>query len=150
MKSLIFASRRITRQSKWIERLGKTSGIGPGRSRQMSPGIQRKGSRWSSFRPIWSFALQEEALEMDIYKLKTELDNAQMAQTNLKETISAKENDLRLLQERILDVSWFALSETHGCVVHLSRRCLVWNEDGEYGKGILYIERKTSATNERA
>lgn len=62
---------------------------------------------------------------MDIYKLKTELDSAQMAQTNLRETISVKENDLRLLQERILDVSRFPLSEADRCLKHLSLRCLV-------------------------
>ena len=98
---------------------------------------------------LWSFDLQEEALEMDIYKLKTELDSAQMAQTNLRETISVKENDLRLLQERILDVSRFSLSEADGCLEHLPLRCLVWNEDGEYGKRILHIERKICTTNER-
>lgn len=62
---------------------------------------------------------------MDIYKLKTELDSAQMAQTNLRETISVKENDLRLLQERILDVSRFSLSEADRRLKHLSLRCLV-------------------------
>ena len=42
---------------------------------------------------------------MEIFKLKTELDTSQATNVSLKETISIKENDIRVLHERILDVS---------------------------------------------
>lgn len=41
---------------------------------------------------------------MEIFKLKTELDSSQVTNTTLKETITIKENDIRLLHERVLDV----------------------------------------------
>jgi len=41
---------------------------------------------------------------MEIFKLKTELDSSQLTNTSLKETITTKENDIRLLHERVLDV----------------------------------------------
>lgn len=41
---------------------------------------------------------------MEIYKLKTELDSLQMTNNSLKETISTKENDIKLFHERIVDV----------------------------------------------
>ncbi|CAF0731746.1 unnamed protein product [Adineta ricciae] len=49
------------------------------------------------------FKEKEEALEMEIFKLKTELDTSQATNVSLKETISIKENDIRVLHERILD-----------------------------------------------
>jgi hypothetical protein len=42
---------------------------------------------------------------MEIFKLKTESDSAQGTNTSLKELIIMKENDIRLLHERIIDVS---------------------------------------------
>ena len=41
---------------------------------------------------------------MEIFKLKTELDSSQVTNTTLKETITIKENDTRLLHARVLDV----------------------------------------------
>jgi hypothetical protein len=41
---------------------------------------------------------------MEIFKLKTELDSSQVTNTSLKETITFKENDIRLLHERIIEV----------------------------------------------
>ncbi|CAF0868758.1 unnamed protein product [Rotaria sordida] len=49
------------------------------------------------------FKEKEEVLEMEIFKLKTELDSLQVTNTSLKETITFKENDLRILHERIID-----------------------------------------------
>ena len=51
------------------------------------------------------FKEKEEALEMEIFKLKTELDTSQVSNISLKETITVKEDDIRLLHDRILDVS---------------------------------------------
>ena len=48
---------------------------------------------------------QEEALEMEIFKLKNEVDHSQLNNTSLKETITIKENDVRLLHDRLIDVS---------------------------------------------
>ena len=42
---------------------------------------------------------------MEIFKLKNELDNSQSTNTSLKETIALKENDLRSLHDRLIDVS---------------------------------------------
>ncbi|UJR26686.1 hypothetical protein I4U23_008002 [Adineta vaga] len=50
------------------------------------------------------FKEKEEALEMEIFKLKTELDTSQATNSSLKETIAMKENNIRILHERILDV----------------------------------------------
>lgn len=47
---------------------------------------------------------------MEIFKLKNELDNSQLTNTSLKETITLKENDLRSLHDRLIDVSPFQLS----------------------------------------
>jgi len=44
---------------------------------------------------------------MEIFKLKTELDSSQVTNSSLKETIIIKEHDIRLLHERIIDVSEF-------------------------------------------
>ncbi|CAF4039313.1 unnamed protein product [Rotaria magnacalcarata] len=49
------------------------------------------------------FKEKEEALEMEIYKLKTELDSSQVTNISLKETIALKENDIRLLHGRIVN-----------------------------------------------
>ena len=43
---------------------------------------------------------------MEIFKLKTELDSSHVTNTALKETIILKENDIRTLHERIIDVSY--------------------------------------------
>ena len=48
---------------------------------------------------------QEEALEMEIFKLKNEVDHSQLNNSSLKETITIKENDVRLLHDRLIDVS---------------------------------------------
>lgn len=48
--------------------------------------------------------LQEETFEMEIFKLKTELDSSQVTNTSLKDTITLKENDIQVLHERIIDV----------------------------------------------
>jgi hypothetical protein len=45
---------------------------------------------------------------MEIFKLKTELDSSQVTNTSLKETIIIKEEDIRLLHDRIIDVSVFS------------------------------------------
>lgn len=42
---------------------------------------------------------------MEIFRLKTELDSFQVTNTSLKETITIKEDDIRLLHDRIIDVS---------------------------------------------
>ncbi len=42
---------------------------------------------------------------MEIFKLKTELDSSQATNTSLKETIIIKENNIRILHERITDVN---------------------------------------------
>jgi len=42
---------------------------------------------------------------MEIFKLKTELDSSQATNTSLKETITIKENNIRILHERITDVN---------------------------------------------
>jgi hypothetical protein len=44
---------------------------------------------------------------MEIFRLKTELDSFQVTNTSLKETITIKEDDIRLLHDRIIDVSLF-------------------------------------------
>jgi hypothetical protein len=44
---------------------------------------------------------------MEIFKLKTELDSSQVTNTSLKETVTIKENDIRILHERIIDVRFF-------------------------------------------
>jgi chromosome segregation ATPase len=49
------------------------------------------------------FKEKEEAFEMEIFKLKTELDSSQVTNTSLKETIIIKEEDIRLLHDRIID-----------------------------------------------
>ncbi|CAF1504239.1 unnamed protein product [Rotaria sp. Silwood1] len=49
------------------------------------------------------FKEKEEVFEMEIFKLKTELDSSQVTNTSLKETITFKENDIRILHERIID-----------------------------------------------
>jgi len=49
------------------------------------------------------FKEKEEAFEMEIFKLKTELDSSQITNLSLKETITIKENDMRILHERIID-----------------------------------------------
>ncbi len=46
---------------------------------------------------------------MEIFKLKTELDSSQVTNTSLKETVTIKENDIRILHERIIDVRFFVL-----------------------------------------
>lgn len=43
---------------------------------------------------------------MEVYKLKTELDSSQVTNMSLKETIALKENDIRILHDRIIDVSY--------------------------------------------
>ncbi len=42
---------------------------------------------------------------MEIFKLKTELDSSQATNISLKETITIKENNIRILHERITDVN---------------------------------------------
>ncbi|CAF3134578.1 unnamed protein product [Rotaria sp. Silwood2] len=49
------------------------------------------------------FKEKEEVFEMEIFKLKTELDSSHVTNTSLKETITLKENDIRILHERIID-----------------------------------------------
>ncbi|CAF1004528.1 unnamed protein product [Adineta steineri] len=49
------------------------------------------------------FKEKEEALEMEIFRLKTELDSSQATNTSLKEIITNKENDIRILHDRIAD-----------------------------------------------
>ncbi len=44
---------------------------------------------------------------MEIFKLKTELDSSQVTNTSLKETITYKENDIRILHDRIIDVCFY-------------------------------------------
>jgi hypothetical protein len=41
---------------------------------------------------------------MEIYRLKTELDSLHVTQTSLKDILHGKEDELRCLHERIIDV----------------------------------------------
>jgi hypothetical protein len=56
---------------------------------------------------------------MEIFRLKTELDSFQVTNTSLKETITIKEDDIRLLHDRIIDVSLFLCF----CII---RNIFVW------------------------
>lgn len=47
---------------------------------------------------------QEETLEMEIYKLKTDLDSSLITQQALREMISSRENELFQEQQRIVEV----------------------------------------------
>jgi hypothetical protein len=75
---------------------------------------------------------------MEIYRLKTELDSAQLTQSNLKETVSTKENEIVSLHERIIDVSATKIEDINRWLCNAFD--LARTKDDRLGKGILHAQ----------